>query len=989
MSFQFRDLSGNNECAFHRERKIAVRSEVTEPMKRSIFQKKILKGLLDGVIKESDVDILIDNEFKNSSLFASKEEARLKCGDMSQQIKRAYQSLLRKKSEIQGYTWNTAPVAKDVVIPTNNGDIVIENVRPDLVVTYGNTVTAVKIRAKKPVDADGKALKAGVEKTDKTLYVLMRYAKEYAEANGLPTGTKFCAGSAIWYLRKGSDKRSLSSKEKVGKKGGEVHFDKDLFVDDNLKVTNNIKVMNEPYTAGVPTETNTDLIMKTVMTKFADGLSREECSADQCKNCEYNQICHYTKAPTVIHTPEAPTDLSLVKLSKAQNEIKDFRSGYAVCNAGPGAGKTFIMTLNTCGLMLAGAKPEEILILVFARSAAEVAQERIQLYNNDIGTGEDISGLSIKTFNEFGNDILQTEYKRFGFTRPPRVISSIERSCIIAHMLNTHDRIPDQDYRNFTKNESKCKGPVAVASMFFQVMKDKNYSEFDYMKVKETKNLNPFVSEEGAKALAALYIEYDAHLKERNLIEYADQELLLLELLKQDPYYFDQFGYKHILVDEGQDTSPRQFDILKYLTNTPSFESVMIVGDDSQSIYRFRDADPESFMRFEERMGLKKGTVKQFYMMDNFRSTPEILDFANKIISLNYERVDKKVIANKKSGDKVKCYGFCSKPDEYDFIAKSIKEKIDSGEAKPEEIAFIAATAGELQGIASRLTDLGVPSVMLSPERLNENSRVQAGLALAKCIKNPGDTKDILTCLNAIFDGGLLDQPDKAVNKMVEDKQAAYAAIRRMPEAEQRKAFFEELELFDQDDEIFESFVDTLQSQPSLDLIYNYCSNFDLYGDGETKRRECNYPGVVVTTAHSSKGMEWKIVYNSLSGYDKSDIHDGAKTNSDSYRHNKDAEERRRLLFVSATRAKEQLIVTGQYVAFGGFKDRHYNIFLEEAFEAAGEKFDRDRAARELDAANKKRNEEKQKAKQAEQDRLAELLKEALQAKAEQDVKSA
>lgn len=975
MDFRFKELKGASECDFHRKHDLGLVQSVAEPLQRARVIKRVIKDALDGSIPYAAVSQILTDEFKNFS-YKSAEQARLKTNDAIQEVMRFLNGIEYDKTMYGKYVINTNPVKRDITTQLNGDTLIIHDVQPDLVIERGSSVIAVMLRIGKPVNASGRALSETDISNDKTLYYLMKYAEAYADAQGLvSTGNVVNCEGNYWFLRKGTDKRSVSISSATAK-NSQPHFDKYFFTGDNMKESNNIVRMAEGYFSA-SNISDTDYRFVDILEKYTDGLLQEECTEAQCSGCMYDTICHYMHAPAALEVEEKPVDLSLVKLSPVQEQIKDFDSGYAVVNAGPGAGKTFVLCFNATELMLGGAKPEEILLIVFSHSAAQVFRDRITVFNDDIGTGEDISGMRIVTFNEFGQEILQETYQRFGFTKPPRVIQPVERFGIIERLLKAHPTIPDLDYRNFETNMKNCKGPLAVASQAFQLMKSKGYTILDVAQISKEIGAT-FCSEQAAVELAKLYSEYDQYLKDNGLVEFADQEVLLLQLLQDDPYYFDKFGLKHILVDEAQDTSANQFKILKYLTNTPTFESIMIVGDDSQSIYKFRDADPEGFMQFEARMGMPEGTVKQFYMTDNFRSTPEIVNFANRIIENNTVRVDKTIVSGKASGAPVVVRGFYDAKDEYSYIVEQIKAKIAAGVA-PEEMAFIATTRTELMKMADLLTEEGIPSVMLNPERLKENSRVMAGLALARYLQDPNDTQDILICLNAIFSGDLFSLTDEQIKLAIQNKQAEAALIRQMDEAGKREAFFKTLDLFDEDDEIFEGFIETLQNQPSMAMIYQYCNDFYLYGDREEKRRENAYPGIVLTTAHSSKGMEWNVVFNSLTKYDEKDIH-----TAKNYRNNAQAEERRRLLFVSATRAKQELYVTGLYVAFGSAKERYYNIFLEEAYEAAGLKYKRNEIeiglAERAIARKNKREEEKKRAQ-------AELLQSINKAKAAMEQK--
>ena len=360
-------------------------------------------------------------------------------------------------------------------------------------------------------------------------------------------------------------------------------------------------------------------------------------------------------------------------------------------------------------------------------------------------------------------------------------------------------------------------------------------------------------------------------------------------------------------------------------------------------------------MNFEKYMGLPEGTVKYFYMVDNFRSTPEIVDFANQIVQKNVWKVVKDIVPSNEHGKPVTVKGFIESQEEYAWIVEKIRETLDNGTA-PEQIAFIASTRTELMKMADLLTMEGIPSVLLNPERFKENSRVRAGIALARYFQSfTDDTKDVLICLNALYGGDLLSIPEDKISAMVQVKLEEAKSIKSMPEEQFREEYFKILESFDDDDEIYQGFLDTLKGQPTMAKVFEYCNNFDMYGDRAEKRREHSYPGVVLTTAHSSKGMEWKVVFNSLSKYDTPELHTREAMQNE--------EERRRLLFVSATRAREELYITGKYVAYGSAKERHYNMFLKEACDVAGVEFDASKISAEIYARQKARREKREEEK--------------------------
>lgn len=917
MDVTFHDLNGSYEC-FHRRKYNFETKTAASPVKAgAVLQKRVILEALAGKIDINDIDDAIRLGMDQID-FKSNQERIEKCKDYTKRCKRFVRSVNARQHNTTN-PWAVLSMVPDldITVSTKKGDVEVSKVHPDVIITHGNSMAGYIIRTGKPSKAGGASYKVEDARQDKKLYVMLKYMEELAENMFSPGHT---VGLTVGYafLRKPTDKDPGKATE---------HFDDDFFMDENMNTSSNVIVIGENYTTGVFRQSQYDTDFEPLFETFVDGMMPDECSEEQCADCMLNESCHYVHAPVALEDVEKAVDASLIELSGVQERIEMFRQGYAVVNAVPGAGKTLVLVLRIITLLMNGVKPEEIAIITFTNSGAEVFKNRIKLYNEDIGTGEDISAMTATTFNGLGQMILEQEYMNLGFQKPPRVIDPIERSGIIAEILNEHT-VPDLDYRNFTVDMPNCKGPLAVASAAFNAIKQKGYTVFDAEAIRKAAGYR-FCSRAAAEELAKLYDEYDAKLRENSLIEYADQEVMLLAMLEQNPYYFDKFGWKHILVDECQDTSENQFKLLKYMTNTPSFESLMVVGDDSQAIYGFRDTSPKFFMDFAGTMGLQEQDVTQFYMTDNFRSTPEIIDFANQIIQKNIWKVAKDIVPTKANGNPVTVKCFLDTKDEYEYIVKTIQSLLDDG-IEPEKIAFIASTRTELLKMADLLTMNDIPSVMLNPERMLENSRVLAGIALCNFFQNPEDTKDVLTALNAMMGGDLFMLPKEQIDILIQMQKDKAAELKALPEDEFRKGFFELMASIDEDDEIFESFIASLENQPTMAQVFQYSNNFKLYGEKAEKRREHNYPGIVLTTAHSSKGMEWPVVINSVSRYDKKEL-----------ANNRDAEEeQRRLLFVSATRAREQLFITGTYVAYGSSKDRHYNMFLKEACDIVGNPFD-------------------------------------------------
>lgn len=384
------------------------------------------------------------------------------------------------------------------------------------------------------------------------------------------------------------------------------------------------------------------------------------------------------------------------------------------------------------------------------------------------------------------------------------------------------------------------------------------------------------------------------------------------------------------LLDEFQDTNELQFELLKRLIDTPSFKSFIVVGDDSQSIFSFRGSTPEYIIHFFKMLGM---VGKQFDMVENHRSTPQIIEFANRINEYNKNRVKKELIAQKSPGDRVNVNVFWKKDLDLKFSVETIKKEHDAGMAY-EDIAYIAYTRSELLKIGTKLTESEIPWIMLNPEPMLENARVIAAISLVKYICDPDATKHALVYLNAKSKGDLLlKNSDGDIMSGIQKLNDTVNHILEMPEKVQMNAFLQLLLAIDDSDEVYQQFVELVRQRKDFDRMLDFCMLFEIYGSGQTCKREKSYPGVVLTTAHSSKGKEWPVVINNLNQYHIKEV--GKRIDSAEF------EERRRLLFVSATRAKERLYITGQAVAYGSKKndDRTLNEFLIESCDVAGVPF--------------------------------------------------
>ena len=735
--------------------------------------------------------------------------------------------------------------------------------------------------------------------------------------------------------------------------------------------------------AGIPLELQNNLDGSFVKL-FEEFIKGEDCKVvnkDICEKCDLKEFCEFAEAPIPTAVPKEGKKIADISLSGQQQRAVDFRKGIARILAGAGCGKTLVIALRTAFMLSEGIKPEEILLITFTNAGAGEMKERIAMYDEDLMNDSELEKLTCTTFNAWGNEIIKKEYLRFGFTDVPRIIDEIEKKALITELLDKNV-VKELRYENFLAISHNYHGALIVTLKAFEIIKRKGYTKYDVDKFLEEikgelNNVKDADKKDVCLKLLALYEVYDEAMRDRNLIEYQDQEALIFELLEDDPYYLDnEFKYKHIIVDEFQDTSENQLEILKNLIDMNSFESLFVVGDDSQTIYEFRDAVTENLVDLEKKLGK---TVNDFKITENHRSTPEIIDFANKVVEKNTLKVEKELVATRPSGKPVEAEGFYTEEEMLEYIEEVVESKLNDGFSK-EDIAILAFTKKELIKIQGRLAKAGIETSLRSEEPLLENSRVQGIISFARAVSDNKATKDILSYRNCLDGGNIITDNDADELKEIIEKELQYLEDFSNLEYTERVKEFDKM-IFDiaKDDEIAINFAERLEKRRKIGEKIKYVEDFIRFG-GEGKKREGKFSGVVLSTAHGSKGLEWPVIINVISEYDKKDLVSV-----------KNIESARRLLFVSSTRARDELYVLSTFRVGKDEASKEYinNRFLKESFEAIGKEFKpMTRAEEELKKAaeKKKANEEKKrKREEAKAKKEAEKAKKKAEAKAKKE----
>lgn len=905
LQVEARNLKHEHRCKTYREHESLIpalssaKGSMDYYMKAAIM-KKYLKQLLYKEITMADAQAGIEKQFLEDLHYRTPETAKAQAREAIRVIARYVYCEDRKPLPTLPGVMHVQPFG--LLDVTVKPDFVFKGYREFERYTFNAKgkkekymslepyIEVVKIGCSKPNLTTRGTTRDKSALTSLEMYAMLQCAKQVVK----PEDGYINIGASYYFLRKNDDSDYQGS------------FKTDFW---DTKGSGNVVTLWDKYSIayGNSYMSETDTLYYPQYLSFLQE-GEDVCGTDACEHCEFQKLCGYTMPPAVMKKEMTKKALGNIALTDAQKKIVAFREGCAVTNACAGSGKTTVTALNVAFMLADGIPGRDIIVISFGETSVKEFRNRIALYSEDFDVADEAKKVTITTFHALGYSILKKEYARFGFSEEPILVDDVRRARIIAGLL-ADTVVEGLDYKNFDSSMKFCQGALSVAQKAFSVIKECRYGMGDGEKLKEKLDEadNGYTigfTDKTANQLLDLYMEYDAKLKEECLIEYSDMEILVLDLLDQNPYYMeDAFHFAHIIVDEFQDTNAPQFAILKALKDTCWFKSLLVVGDDSQSIFGFRGTTPEFIIRFADKI---QAEVENLDLLENHRCSGSIVAFANYTNSLIRERVEKDMVATRDPGKPVSVEAFWDKKEKENYVLRIIEGKVKEG-VPYEDIAYIAQSRSELTRMASLCAEHGIPTILLNPETMIENSRVSAALSLCQFLSDADDTQGAFEYLNASHKNEWMGkETDEEIKKELASLSSTRETLQALPDAAKLGALKGMLsKLQEQEDEIYDAFLEILLGNNTYDGVLEYARDFMVYGQGQAKKRVMDYPGVVLTTAHSSKGMEWPIVINDISKYVKKAL----------TREEMDAQ--RRLLFVSATRARDELYVIGDVIAYG------------------------------------------------------------------------
>ncbi len=413
--------------------------------------------------------------------------------------------------------------------------------------------------------------------------------------------------------------------------------------------------------------------------------------------------------------PFSQTDLKS-ELNEAQYRAVTSTAPALLVLAGAGSGKTRVITYRIARLLEEGVRPEQILAVTFTNKAAGEMRSRIERL-----AGPDAKRLWMSTFHSICARLLRREFTAFGRASDfaiyaPEDCEGVLRECQRALDISTKDFPPRRIHGTLSYLKNHLLGPEEAGQAMGA---HRSHSDSVY-----------------ADMVLKVYPEYEKRLRAANALDFDDLLLYPLRLFQNHPAVLEKYRrrFRHVLVDEYQDTNRAQYEFTRYLGK--GADSVCVVGDDDQSIYRWRGALPENLEKFKKDFA----PVEIVALEENYRSTAPILEAATAVVNANPRRNPKRLIARAEGKEPVLLLASADDDAEAEkSVALLDRWTQNTKEFSLGECAIFFRTAAQSRAIEEVLMRRGIPYVLVGGIRFYERKEVKDVLAYARAALNPRD----------------------------------------------------------------------------------------------------------------------------------------------------------------------------------------------------------------------------------------------------------
>ena len=603
-------------------------------------------------------------------------------------------------------------------------------------------------------------------------------------------------------------------------------------------------------------------------------------------------------------------------LNNKQQEAVFLTEGPLLILAGAGSGKTRVLTHRIAYLIEEkSVNPWNILAITFTNKAAGEMRERV---DNLIGFGAE--SVWVSTFHSMCVRILRRYADRIGYTNSFTIYDTDDQKTVMKEICKKLQI----DTKNLKEKAilgkiSACKDELIGAEQF----------------LKETQN------DFGMKKIAMAYSEYQKQLKSNNAMDFDDLIFKTVELFRMNPDVLESYQerFKYIMVDEYQDTNTAQFKLISLLAG--KYRNLCVVGDDDQSIYGFRGANINNILDFEKIFN----DAHVIKLEQNYRSTQNILDAANQVISNNYGRKSKTLWTDNGEGEKINFTAYNTGFDEANGIVSDIKTKVEERKYDYRDIAILYRTNAQSRALEEKFVQNNIPYRVFGGVNFYARKEIKDILAYLKTIDNATDDVAVKRIINvpkrgigqttidrvsiyadeneisfydALRDARNISTISKGASKiepftnmiqMLRSKASVYSVTELVEDVVEDTGYIQYLKDTETEDEVeqrVENINELITKAKNYDdtaeepTLSGFLEEVALVADIDNLDENTNR--VVLMTLHSAKGLEYPVVY--LAGLEDGLFPSYMTITSEDPNA---LEEERRLAYVGITRAMKEL----------------------------------------------------------------------------------
>lgn len=613
-------------------------------------------------------------------------------------------------------------------------------------------------------------------------------------------------------------------------------------------------------------------------------------------------------------------------LNEKQKEAAQHKDGPLLIIAGAGAGKTKTIAHRIVNLINNGVTPHHILAVTFTNKAAKEMADRVRMLL-PIGGGS--TSLPVMcTFHSLGVRILKDNAEAIGRSKYFSILDSDESLSFMKRAAKEMSLDPKEINMNAISNIISSNKNKMIGIAEYEQNAPAGYFKNIVVKV---------------------WKRYEELLKENEAYDFDDLILKTVELLveKKEILNYYQTLWRYIHIDEYQDTNTSQYELSRLLAEKHG--NICVVGDSDQSIYGWRCADFRNILNFEDNFpGAKTVLLEQ-----NYRSTQNILDFANRVIRKNKLRKEKNLFTVNKQGEKITLFEALDENDEANFVVQKAKDLIKKG-IRPSDIAVLYRANFQSRALEEHFIRAGVPYQVLGT-RFYERKEIKDIIAFIKFALNPKDNLSLARIINVpprgigkvtlekIISGKMGELPQSMREKLTEfnkkiERIKDFLLTNKLPDSikyivketgldvslreEGKEEGMERLENIRE----LANITTKYNSLSQEEALHKFIEDTSLMSDQDAIMDRQARDGVRLMTVHSSKGLEFKDVF--ITGLEQDLFpHKGWGDTDDA-----DPEEERRLFYVAITRAKEKLFISyaASRMIFGQRQLKMPSEFLED-----------------------------------------------------------